>query len=200
MAKKLIVPMTNRLTDSLGNHARHEPKPAVHGESTKQLLVMSFLTWVDPPIGVNMNGIDNTNPNYKVSIMTVYSSSTGLVLLLPFTESIAWNPVSAPTLLQYQLTSALSGDPTGSLYYETMTVTQASPGMVSIRSRVFLTPSSTPFTNAGVTTSTATVASPAIIQVNGVVNSYNQEVTVYYEHFLPSDFYGPTDLYLQQPW
>jgi hypothetical protein len=198
MAKKLIEPHTNRLTGSLENHARREPKPTFHGESTHPS-VMSFLSWIAPPIGVDMSGIDTVNPHYKVSIMTVGSSSGGPILVLPFAEPIAWYPMAAPSIqLQYQLTSTLPGDPTIPDFYDTMTVSQISPGVLTIRSRVFLTPRSTAFAN--VTTSTATTVSPPIIQVSGVVNSFNQEITVFYEHFLPADTYGPTDLYLQQPW
>jgi hypothetical protein len=198
MAKKHM-PQTNRLTDSLGNHARREPKPTFHGESNRPLIV-SFLNWVNPPIGVNMNGIDGAHPNYKVSIMTALNSSSGQIYLIPYAEPIAWNPMSVPSFVQYDLTSSLPGDNTSTeLYYETMTVSQGSGNQLAVRSRVFLAPSSMPFTNNGVTTSTASVASPAIIQVSGIVNSFNQVVSVYYEHFLTTDL-GPADLFLQQPW
>ena len=194
-------PITNRLTESLGNHARREPKPAALRDSTRPL-IMSFLNWVAPPIGINMTGIDPVNQNYKVSIMTALNSSSGQIYLIPYAEPIAWNPVSIPTsFVQYDLTSSLPGDNNSTeLYYETMTVSQASGSQLAIRSRVFLTPGSAPFTNNGVATSTATAASPALIQVTGIVNSFNQVVNVYYEHFLPTDFLGPTDLFLQQPW
>jgi hypothetical protein len=192
-------PITNRLSDSLGNHARREPKPGVRIDSNRPL-IMSFLNWVAPPIGINMTGIDPVNPNYKVSVMTALNSSTGQIYLIPYAEPIAWNPLSIPSFVQYDLTSSLPGDNNSTeLYYETMTVSQSSGSQLQIRSRVFLTPGSAPFTNNGVTTSTATAASPAVIQVTGIVNSFNQVVNVYYEHFLPTDF-GPTDLFLQQPW
>ncbi len=192
-------PITNRLTESLGNHARSEPKIGRHGESTRALVV-SFLNWVAPPIGINLSGIDPVNPNYKVSIMTALNSLTGQIYLIPYAEPIAWNPLSIPSFVQYDLTSGLPGDNSATaLYYETMTVSQASGNQLAVRSRVFLTPQSTPFTNNNVTTSTASAASPAIFQVTGIVNSFNQVVSVYYEHFLPTDL-GPTDLFLQQPW
>ena len=204
MSKKIIVPATNRLTESLGNHARHETRPALLLESNKPLIAASFLRWLDPPIGVDMSGIDTTagHSNYKISIMTVYVSSTGQVLVLPYAEPVLWSTLSPPILLQSQLTSTLPGDTTMSpLYYETMLVQQASPGVLPIRTRVFLTPSSTPFTNPGVASpSTATVV-PGMIQVTGVVNSFNQPITaVYYDHFTINDSYLPADLYLQQPW
>jgi hypothetical protein len=192
-------PITNRLADSLGNNARHEAKPP-RTAITKPLMV-SFLNWVAPPIGINMTGIDPVNPYYKVSVMTALNNSTGQIYLIPYAEAIAWNPLSAPTFVQYDLTSSLPGDNNSTeLYYETMTVSQASGSQLAIRSRVFLTPAAAPFTNNGVTTSTATVASPALIQVTGIVNSFNSVVNVYYEHFLPTDFLGPTDLFLQQLW
>jgi hypothetical protein len=131
--------------------------------------------------------------------MTALDSSSGQVYLIPYAEPIAWNPMSIPSFVQYQLTSSLKGDPATQSYYETMTVAQSSGSLLEIRSRVFLTPQASPFTNNGVTTSTASAASPAIIQVTGIVNSFNQVVNVYYEHFLPTDL-GPTDLFLQQPW
>jgi hypothetical protein len=191
-------PITNRLTESLGNHARPEARPP-RTESTRALS-MSFLNWVAPPIGINMNGIDPVNPNYKVSIMTALNSSTNQIYLIPYAEPIAWNPASIPSFVQYDLTSGLPGDNSAAaLYYETMTVSQSSGSQLAVRSRVFLTPQSAPFTNNGVATSTATAASPAIIQVTGIVNSFNQVVSVYYEHFLPTDL-GPTDLFLQQLW
>jgi hypothetical protein len=198
MATKHTESTANRLGNALENHAQTAHKAGLRITST-QPSYMSFLSWIDPPIGVDMSAVDTVHPQYKVSIMTVGSSSGGPVLVLPFAEPIAWYPMAAPTIrLQYSLSSTLPNDPTGADFYETMTVSQVSPGVLTIRSRVFLTPSKTAFT--GVTTSTATVSSPAIIQVNGVVNSFNQQVTVFYEHFLPSDAYGPTDLFLQQPW
>ncbi len=191
--------ITNRLTESLGNHARREGTPP--RTEVNKPLVVSFLNWVAPPIGINMTGIDPVNPNYKVSIMTARNSLSGQIYLIPYAEPIAWNPLSGPSFVQYDLTSLLPGDNNSTeLYYETMTVSQASGSQLAIRSRVFLTPQSAPFTNNGVTTSTATAASPALFQVTGIVNSFNQVVNVYYEHFLPTDFLGPTDLFLQQPW
>ena len=198
MAKKLIEPHTNRLTGSLENHAQREPKPTFHGESTHPS-VMSFLSWVDPPIGVDMTGIDTVNPHYKVRIMTVSSNSERSDPCTSVRRTHRVVPDGcANDSLQYQLTSTLPGDPTVLDFYDTMTASQISPGELTIRSRVFLTPNATAFAN--VTTSTATAVSPPIIQVSGVVNSFNQAITVFYEHFLPADTYGPTDLYLQQPW
>ncbi len=161
--------------------------------------ILSFVDWIVPPIGVNLSGIDTANPNYKVSIMAASSSSSGL-LILPFTELVTWNPASAPgRVVQYQLTSTLPGDPSSADYYETMVVTQSSPGNVIIRSRIFVTPQTTPFGSPAVTSS-ATPDTPAIIQVTGVVDSTNTAVNVYYQHFTVSDTFGPPDLFLQQPW
>ncbi len=182
--------------DSLGNHRGLAVKPATKITST-QPSVMSFLSWIAPPIGVNMSGIDAANPNYKVSIMVVASTSGGL-LILPFAEPVAWNPMAAPPVrLQYQLTSTLPNDPTGKEYYETMTLSQSSPGSQTIRSRVFVAPQTTPF-GSPVLTSTAVGDTPSIIQVNGVIDSTNMVRTVLYQHFTPAD--GAPDLFLQQPW
>ena len=70
MAKKLIEPHINRLADSFGNHVRRETRPTVRSR-VDHPSVMSFLSWIDPPIGVDMTGIDSVNPHYKVRIMTV---------------------------------------------------------------------------------------------------------------------------------
>jgi hypothetical protein len=201
MSKKLIVPATNRLTEALGNHARHQAKTPPHTGVTKPLVAASFLSWIDPPIGVDMSLIDSAHPNYKISVMTVFVSSTAQVLVLPYAEAVLWSPFSPPILLQSQLTSTLPNDNTASpLYYETMFVQQASPGVLPIRSRVFLTPQSAQFTNNGVAAPSTAVAVGGMIQVTGVVNSSNQPVTaVYYDHFTVDDGYLPADLYLQQP-
>ena len=127
MNRKTTHARLQTLADSLGNHHRSAAisVPTVHNILPP---VMSFLSWIDPPIGVNMSGIDTANPSYKVRVMVISSASGGL-LILPFAEAFAWNPMSAPPIrLQYQLTSALPNDPTGKEYYETMTLTQSAPG------------------------------------------------------------------------
>jgi hypothetical protein len=196
MNKKTTQTTTQLPAESLGNHRLLAAKKQTSNESN-QPSFSGFLSWIDPPIGVNMSGIDSTHPNYKVSIMVVTTVSSGL-LILPFAEPFEWNPMASPPVrLQYQLTSTLSGDPTGKDYYQTMTLTQGSPGSQTIRSRVFLTPQTTPF-GSPVLTSTATADTPSIIQVSGIVDSTNLTRTVTYLHFTPAD--GSPDLFLQQPW
>jgi len=199
MNKTTDHPKTRLPGDSLGNNRQLAVRPPERILST-QPSVVSFLSWIDPPIGVNMSGIDNANPNYKVSIMVVAPANGGPLLVLPFAEPVAWNPMAAPTIrLQYQLTSTLPNDPSGAKFYETMSLSQSAPGSQTIRSRVFLTPQATAF-GSPVVTSTATADSPPIIQVNGVIDSTNLARTVFYQHFSPSDGLGPIDLFLQQPW
>jgi hypothetical protein len=196
MSKRTSSTASKPLADSHVNHDRHGAKIPFNTEST-QPSVLNFLSWIDPPIGVNMSGIDLANPHYKISIMVV-AATNGSLLILPFAEPFPWNPMAAPPVrLQYQLTSTLSGDPTTKDFYETMTLTQSSPGSQTIRSRVFLTPQAAAFASP-VLTSTATVANPAIIQVSGFVDSTNAPRTVSYMHLIPAD--GSPDLFLQQPW
>jgi hypothetical protein len=168
-------------------------------KDSNQPAPMIFLNWIDPPIGVNMSGVDNVNQFYKVSIMSVGVSGGGQSLILPFAEPFQWNPMAAPTIrCQYQLTSILPGDPSGLDFYETMTLSQSSGGQQTIRSRIFIPPQTQAF--ASVPTAVASAAVPSYIRVSGVTNSANLQVTVVYLHFLTNDQYGPTDLFLQQPW
>jgi hypothetical protein len=181
-----------------GSRGHHDPMSKVTARLTStQPSVLSFVSWIDPPIGVNMSGIDTVHSSYKVSVMVV-TTSTGALLILPFAEPFAWNPMAAPPVrLQYQLTSTLQGDPTTKEFYQTMTLTQSSPGSQTIRSRIFLAPQATAFASP-VLTSTATADTPAIIQVSGIIDSTNLTRTVSYQHFTPAD--GSPDLFLQQPW
>jgi hypothetical protein len=155
------------------------------------IVVLNWLQWIDPPIGVNVNGV-----NYKVRIMFV-SNLQGTTKTLPFAELFTWNPANPPVgLWQYYLTSVVDPNQSGSKYYETMIVSQTSGPGLTIKSRVFVTPQSTPF--AGPTLGTATPDNPAsILQVNGVVDSTNTTRSVSYQHFTTNG--APTDLYLQQP-
>ena len=94
--------------DLLGNHRLGAAKVSTINESN-QPTVTSFLSWIDPPIGVNMSGIDTVHSSYKVSVMVV-TTSTGGLLILPFAEPFAWNPMAAPPVrLQFQLTSRIAG-------------------------------------------------------------------------------------------
>jgi hypothetical protein len=190
---------SNRLSAStLGNHSERaviEPGHVFFNSPS----VLSFLSWIDPPIGVTMRGIDNAHPNYKVRMMVVRSTS-GSLSILPFAEPFAWNPMAAPSIrVQYQLSSTLPNDPAGREYYETMVLSQSAPGSQTIRTRVFVPPQTTPF-GSPVQTGSATGAVPATMQVNGVIDSTNLVRTVYYQHFTVSDALGPPDLFLQQPW
>jgi hypothetical protein len=181
--------------DLLENHRLRGTITPADNQST-QPSIFSFLSFVDPPIGVNMAGIDTQNPNYKVSVMTAISR-TGQVLIIPFAEPVAWNPASAPVVrVQYFLNSTLGSDP-GPDFYETMILSQPLPGGQTIRSRIFVPPSSQQFGNP-VLLSTATAANPSLIQVNGVVDSSNLTRSVQYLHFTVAD--GAPDLFLQQPW
>jgi hypothetical protein len=196
MNKKTTESRLQPHADLLGNHRLVTAKVPTINESN-QPSVLSFLSWIDPPIGVNMSGIDTVHSSYKVSVMVV-TTSTGALLILPFAEPFAWNPMAAPPVrLQYQLTSTLQGDPTTKEFYQTMTLTQSSPGSQTIRSRIFLAPQATAFASP-VLTSTATADTPAIIQVSGIIDSTNLTRTVSYQHFTPAD--GSPDLFLQQPW
>jgi hypothetical protein len=196
MNKKTIHPARPRVAKALGNHDRLATDPLFRIEST-QPSVMSFLSWIDPPIGVDMSGIDSAHPNYKVSVMVV-ASATGGLLILPFAEPVVWNPKAAPTIrLQYQLTSTLPNDPPGLKFYETIFLSQTAPGSRKIRSRVFVAPQVTPF-GSPVVTRTGTVLMPPIIKVTGIIDSTNLARTVQYQHFTSSD--GLPDLFLQQPW
>jgi hypothetical protein len=191
MAKTKTQPVTLPTTSSNGDQSvlRDSNQPAA----------MIFLNWIDPPIGVNMSGVDNVNQFYKVSVMSVGISGGGQSLILPYAEPVAWNPMATPaTRCQYQLTSILPGDPSALDYYETMTLSQSSGGQQTIRSRIFIAPQSQPFANVPV--AKVTSGSPSYIRVSGVTNSANLPQTVLYLHFLTNDQYGPTDLYLQQPW
>ena len=90
MNKKTIPPVSRSIANSLGNHDRLATDPLLRIEST-QPSVMSFLSWIDPPIGVNMSGIDTAHPSYKVRVMVVASANRAL-LILPFAEPLVWNP------------------------------------------------------------------------------------------------------------
>ncbi len=183
-------------------------KPSLDGipvkiDSHSQPSSMIFLNWIAPPIGVNIN-----NVSYKVSLMSVGVAGGGQLFVIPFAEPFAWNPLTNPTTLcQYQLTSTLSSilsgtqqitDP-GLDHYETMTLTQSGGGLQTIRSRVFVPPQSQPFPGVPIGAS-VTAATPSLISVSGVTDSTNTPQTIQYLHFLTSDQYGPTDLFLQQPW
>ena len=163
-------------------------------ESNAQPYPMIFLNWIDPPIGLTLN-----NVSYKVSLMNVGVSGGGQSFIMPYAEQVAWNPLVTPSaVVQYQLTSTLGTDP-GQDYYETMTLTQASGALQTIRSRVFVPPQSQQFTNVP-TGPSVTGGSPPYIRVSGVTTSANLTVSVLYLYFQANDQYGPPDLFLQQPW
>jgi hypothetical protein len=187
-----------------GSRGHHDPMSKVTARLTStQPSVLSFVSWIDPPIGVNMNGIDAYTLNYKVSIM-IAQSTTGQQEI-PFAEPITWNPMVPPPsilLVQYQLMSGLPGDPIGNEYYETMILQQPTAPSLFVRSRVFMPPQTSQF--SGVKLGTAT--NVGIVQVTGVIDSTNQAINVYYQHFTVTDPSGfdptgtPADLFLQHPW
>ena len=52
---------------------------------------MIFLNWIDPPIGVNMQGIDSAHPFYKVRLMSIGTVGGGPTLIIPYAEPFQWN-------------------------------------------------------------------------------------------------------------
>lgn len=175
----------------------HERSPIVIFLSQPAPLI--FLNWIDPPIGVNMTGVDNVNQFYKVSLMSVGTVGGGSTLILPFAEPFQWNPMVLPTVqCQYQITSILPKDPTTPSFYDTMTLTQLTGGQQTIRTRLFTPPPAAALATEPV--AVATAGPPTYFRVSGIVDSTNNPRTILYLHFTTNDQYGPTDLFIQQPW
>jgi hypothetical protein len=178
-----------------------------HKDSTQPAAQMIFLDWINPPIGLDMSQADPAHPNYRVKIMVVGVQGGSTVLMLPFAEPVVWNPsVQPPTRWQFQMIGVSPNDPASLEYYMTMTVSQGTPGLQTIRSRIFTTPLASPDPSVSqvIKTGSLVAGSPATIQVNGVVDSSNNTVSVRYNHVvinsLTIDPGGPRDLFLQQPW
>src|SRR5262249_35045538 len=154
-----------------------------------------------PPVGFTMNNVDPTNPSYRVRLMNVGVQGGGTSLIIPFTETVAWNPTAAPlTLWQFQMIGVPhTSDPTTLQFYQTMTVAQGPPGSQTVRSRIFLPPQAGQFTGVQAIAS-GSLTSLAAFQVQGVVDVTNNPLpSVAYAHVQitdKTDPTGPRDLFL----
>jgi hypothetical protein len=170
---------------------------------TVQLPVMIFLNWIDPPVGFTMNNVDSSNPSYRVRLMNVGVQGGGTSFIVPFTETVAWNPTAPPlTRWQFQMIGVPNtSDLTTLQFYETMTVPQGPPGSQTVRSRIFLPPQATQFSGIQPVVS-GSLTALAAFQVQGVVDVANNTISVAYAHVQIADNTdptGPRDLFLQQP-
>ena len=165
---------------------------------------MIFLNWIDPPVGFNMpSSLDPNHSSYRVRLMNVGTQGGGTSLIVPFTETVAWNPSSSPlTLWQFQMIGVANIDPTTLQFYETMTVQQVAPGSQTIRSRIFATPQTGQFSGLQPVVS-GSLNVLGGFQVTGVVDVTNATLpSVAYAHVQINDNTdptGPRDLFLQQP-
>src|SRR5262245_53349819 len=78
---------------------------------------MVFRTWIDPPIGFEIGGIDSAHPRYLVRIMSISKPGGASPLEVPFTEFVVQDPPqSAPAVWEFQMVGVTSGtsptDPT----------------------------------------------------------------------------------------
>ena len=114
---------------------------------------------------LDMSQADPAHPHYRVRIMAVGVQGGSTVLMLPFAETVAWNPsVQPPTRWQFQMIGVLAQRSDGTQYYMTMTVSQGPPGLQTIRSRIFTTPLANPDPNVSqvIKAGSLVVGSPAI--------------------------------------
>jgi hypothetical protein len=190
---KLVDPTLDGATDAA--RKKHRPRFPIPF-NTKQL--MMFQTWIAPPIGFDLSGIDPNNSTYLIGIMNVFGG--GRSLNVPFTAPAISPPIAAPgTVWQFQMIGvAGTSDPTTLKYYQTMAVTPGPLGSQSIWTRIFTPPQSAP--GAGVpTVLTANLpdASPATIQVSGVPGFPG--TWVYHHVVITPPPPNPIDFFLQQP-